>query len=162
MTLWTPSSLVSITACRLFGAKPLFESKIPVNWTDLNEISIKIRISSLNQQMSCAKWRLFRFKLNVLTNARYVTIYMYSMHMYSVESMPMHQEYFFGIAPEIAKFMGPTWGPPGSCRPPIGPMLAQWTLLSGPFFYSTSQFATSIVFPLSPVAYFTWLWCPFQ
>ena len=27
--------------------------------------------------------------------------------------------------------MGPTWGPPGSCRPPIGPMLAPWTLLSG-------------------------------
>ena len=27
--------------------------------------------------------------------------------------------------------MGPTWGPPGSCRPQIGPMLAPWTLLSG-------------------------------
>ena len=33
--------------------------------------------------------------------------------------------------PQIAKFMGPTWGPPGSCRPQVGPMLAQWTLLSG-------------------------------
>ena len=32
---------------------------------------------------------------------------------------------------QIAKFMGPTWGPPGSCRPQKGPMLAQWTLLSG-------------------------------
>ena len=32
---------------------------------------------------------------------------------------------------QIAKFMGPTWGPPGSCQPPMGPMLAQWTLLSG-------------------------------
>ena len=30
-----------------------------------------------------------------------------------------------------AKFMGPTWGPPGSCRPQMGPMLASWTLLSG-------------------------------
>ena len=30
-----------------------------------------------------------------------------------------------------AKFMGPTWGPPGSCRPHMGPMLAPWTLLSG-------------------------------
>ena len=27
--------------------------------------------------------------------------------------------------------MGPTWGPPGSCRPRMGPMLAPWTLLSG-------------------------------
>ena len=31
---------------------------------------------------------------------------------------------------QIAKFMGPTWGPPGSCRPQMGPMMAPWTLLS--------------------------------
>ena len=27
--------------------------------------------------------------------------------------------------------MGPTWDPPGSCRPQMVPMLALWTLLSG-------------------------------
>ena len=32
---------------------------------------------------------------------------------------------------QIAKFMGPTWGPPGPCRPQMGPMLAPWILLSG-------------------------------
>ena len=32
---------------------------------------------------------------------------------------------------QIVMFMGPTWGPPGSCRPQMGPMLAPWTLLSG-------------------------------
>ena len=32
---------------------------------------------------------------------------------------------------QIAKFMGQTWGPPGSCRSQVGPMLAPWTLLSG-------------------------------
>ena len=32
---------------------------------------------------------------------------------------------------KIAKFMGSTWGPPGSCRPQMGPMLAPWVLLSG-------------------------------
>ena len=31
---------------------------------------------------------------------------------------------------QIAKSMGPTWGPSGSCRPQMGPMLAPWTLLS--------------------------------
>ena len=25
---------------------------------------------------------------------------------------------------QIARFMGPTWDPPGSCRPQVGPMLA--------------------------------------
>ena len=36
-----------------------------------------------------------------------------------------------GGCTQIAKFMGPTWGPPGSCRPQMGPMLAPWTLLLG-------------------------------
>ena len=31
--------------------------------------------------------------------------------------------------PQIARFMGPIWGPPG---PQMGPMLTPWTLLSGP------------------------------
>ena len=35
-----------------------------------------------------------------------------------------------GSLTQIANFMGPTWGPPGSCRPQMGPMLAPWTLLS--------------------------------
>ena len=31
----------------------------------------------------------------------------------------------------IARFMGPTWGPPGVDRTQVGPVLAPWTLLSG-------------------------------
>ena len=49
---------------------------------------------------------------------------------------------------QITKFMGPTWGPPGSCRPQMGPMLAQWTLLSGLFmsmvFYQCSMAQVAI------------------
>ena len=36
-----------------------------------------------------------------------------------------------GKVTQIAKFMGPTLGPPGSCWPQMGPMLVSWTLLSG-------------------------------
>ena len=32
---------------------------------------------------------------------------------------------------QITKFVGPTWGPPGSCRPQMSHMVAPWTLLSG-------------------------------
>ena len=39
------------------------------------------------------------------------------------------------IYPQIARFMGPTWGPPGSCRPQMGPMLTPRTLLSGSEFH---------------------------
>ena len=35
------------------------------------------------------------------------------------------------ITSQIAKFMGPTWAPPGPYRPQMSPMLAPWTLLSG-------------------------------
>ena len=35
---------------------------------------------------------------------------------------------------QIEQFMGPTWGPPGSCRPQMGPMLVPWTLLLGKQF----------------------------
>ena len=38
---------------------------------------------------------------------------------------------YYTVITQIAKFMGPTWGPPGSCRPQMGPMLAPWSLLSG-------------------------------
>ena len=33
---------------------------------------------------------------------------------------------YITIPSQIAKFMGSTWGPPASCRPQIGPMLAPW------------------------------------
>ena len=36
-----------------------------------------------------------------------------------------------GIISQVAKFMGPSWGSPGTYRPQMGPMLAPWTLLSG-------------------------------
>ena len=44
-----------------------------------------------------------------------------------------HISSYWTVVSQIAKFMWPTWGPPGSCRPQMGPMLAPWTLLSGIF-----------------------------
>ena len=48
---------------------------------------------------------------------------------------------------QIARFMGPTWGPPGSCWPQMGPMLAPWTSLSGytPFDYTSAVYMTALV-----------------
>ena len=36
---------------------------------------------------------------------------------------------------QIARFMGPTWGPSGADRTQVGPMWATWTLLSGNILY---------------------------
>ena len=53
-------------------------------------------------------------------------------------------------ATQIAKFMGPTWGPPGSCRPQMGPMLTPWTLLSG--------YASFVFSPVCPFWDHTVVW----
>ena len=37
---------------------------------------------------------------------------------------------------QITKFIGPTWGPPGSCRPQMGFMLAPWALWLGMIWLS--------------------------
>ena len=39
--------------------------------------------------------------------------------------------YDTSLISQIARFMEPTWGPSGSCRPQMGPILAPWILLSG-------------------------------
>ena len=46
----------------------------------------------------------------------------------SLTSLMRHQ-----MTTKIARFVGQTWGPSGSCRPQMGPMLAPWTLLSGKY-----------------------------
>ena len=54
--------------------------------------------------MSTTKWRTMQLVLNVISP------YMQSL---------------------IERFMGPTWGLLGFCRPQVGPIQASWTLLSG-------------------------------
>ena len=50
----------------------------------------------------------------------------------AVQTWWSHQmETFSAFLAFCAKFMGPTWVPPWSCRPQMGPMFAPWTLLSG-------------------------------
>ena len=52
-------------------------------------------------------------------------------YLWRISDMDLTKAHHFcPIESQIAKFMGPTWGPPGACRPQMGPMLAPWTLLS--------------------------------
>ena len=45
----------------------------------------------------------------------------------------MRDKPFVDNASQVARITWPTWGPPGSCRSQVGPMLGPWTLLSGSF-----------------------------
>ena len=51
----------------------------------------------------------------------------------AIESGRRQECYVSQRSGKIARFMGPTWGPPGDDRTQVGPMLApwSWTLLSG-------------------------------
>ena len=98
----TKSSLVQIKACHLISTKPLSE---PI----LDSISLFWTLGT-NCSEIVSESHTFSFKkmLN--------------------ESIPIG---WLQWVTQIARFMGPTWGPPGSCRPQMGPILAPWTLLSG-------------------------------
>ena len=59
------------------------------------------------------------------------------------------------VTTQIAKFMGSTWGPPGSCRPQMGPMSAPWTLLSGiQFVWCYMEFRSFHLYLLSVILLF--------
>ena len=61
---------------------------------------------------------------------------------------------------QIARLMGPTWGPLGSYRPQMGPMWAPWNLLSGydcPFLKWTAKTTwqgTRIAVPVMATSYY--------
>ena len=53
---------------------------------------------------------------------------------------PHHRnKWLNGRTSQIARFMGPTWGPPGSCRPQMGHMLAPGILLLGMTYGSMNE-----------------------
>ena len=53
--------------------------------------------------------------------------------------IPLTQGHMCGSLSLIARFIAPTWGPPGADRTQVGPMLAPWTLLSGVVYFLVSQ-----------------------
>ena len=66
-------------------------------------------------------------------------LFLLNICQYLWSCVNMFRQFCFWICPQIAKFIGPTWGPPGSCWPQMGPMLAPWTLLSGSWMGSISN-----------------------
>ena len=80
-------------------------------------------------QTAQIKWKL-RCSLEHCWNFKYALDDDYYHHDDSDDNDILYIE-----SSQIAKFMGPSWAPPGSCRPQMDPMLAPWTLLSGLLFF---------------------------
>ena len=71
------------------------------------------------ESVLCLVWILSITKLFVCGNVFFLTAIFQSKSKFIPQALS-----------QIAKFMGPTWGPPGFCRPQVGPILDPWTLLS--------------------------------
>ena len=84
----------------------------------------------------CKIWSNFKFDRNIVSG----TVAWSESSMMKDISCPMSL---------IARFMGPTWGPPGADRTQVGPMWATWTLLSG-MFLCWEMIKTSIYSLKSP------------
>ena len=61
---------------------------------------------------------------------------------------------------QIAKFMGPTWGPPGSCRPQTGPIWSHEPCYLGCNWLSLGYLVPWII-PLPPIIWFHF-WQPYS
>ena len=123
------------------NAKILFIGPIGTN---LSEFLIKSYICffrKMQLKMSSGKWCPFCLSLNVLmmyrcmkwSNGKLLLHYCNAILLLcDILYKGIHIAIWFTQTdPQIAKFMGQTWGPPGSCQPQMGPMLAPQTLLPG-------------------------------
>ena len=122
----TPICYVLLSQCKLFIQRNLVNMK----WNAGLYLSLFCtHLVCLNQGLNQAS----NFFLITQCIKIYNTVY-YNMLSYR-QPLPVYCVHLsivvYQIFIQIAKFMGPTWGPPGSCRPQMGPMSAQWTLLSG-------------------------------
>ena len=83
------------------------------------------------QVINCANWCINR---GLMLTLQFFVETNVSWHQFSnmaINSLVAARPRTNQIPSQIARIMGSTWGPPGSCRPQVGPMLAPWTLLSG-------------------------------
>ena len=86
-------------------------------------------VNTLELCLSCidpSKWSLGMNGIYNKRITRYTSCHVWCYLIHSIYHLKHSIK-----APQITRFMGPTWGPPGSCRPQMGPMLTPWTLLSG-------------------------------
>ena len=83
------------------------------HWYLLNYL--KLTVTIMYDSMICAVMYNFDFCMLILNSVCFNPLW-YGLYC---------------ISSHIARFMGPTWHPPGDDRAQVGPMLAPWTLLSG-------------------------------
>ena len=99
----------------------------PYIWTVYSQPTVR---QSIWPTVHAAHYTIYPMKyVHVLLN---ILLWFYHQLFVNISNLyPRVRRGFVTGTYQITKFMRPTWGPPGSCRSQMGPMLAPWTLLSG-------------------------------
>ena len=93
---------------------------------------IKATSHYLNQCWNIVYWCIYAsLCLNELTHWPLEDVVTISKPTLRIKFMSTCEIAVSWMTSQIARFMGPKWGPPGASRTKVGPMLAPWTLLSG-------------------------------
>ena len=91
----------------------------------LNVVNASLTTLKHVSQRICESY-VVHFDINGLLNFTEMVPVIGMESMVSCSAFVTHE-----ITSLIARFVGPTWGPPGADRTQVVPMLAPWTLLSG-------------------------------
>ena len=122
-----------------FQMKARMKARLPLNEgiaIDRHLKSHKIPVPYPTMHWIGTKMLTFLFQSGVLWDRGQVHCEICEISLYIISLQWCKPLYFYiccWLYSQIAKFMGPTWCPPRSCRPQMGPMLAPWTLLLGLF-----------------------------
>ena len=106
---------------------PISKDSVDVKWNNCVPNSI-FRWRPLQKNICHLEWRQYDCKI---TWASLFKVRLAAPLLTSFGSLVPNSSCSLKLASQIANFMWPTWGPSGSCRSQMGPMLAPWTLLSG-------------------------------
>ena len=147
---WACSPMVQAMVCRLFGSNTLTELVVTSRQLDMilrrtfSEIWIRYN-EFLSHKCIKTKRSLFMISQTLVEPGEDIVLTWTCLFRITaplrqrnlgkrVVSQPKCMDPAHGnrrrynVASQITKFMGPTCGPPGSCRPQMGPMLAPWAL----------------------------------
>ena len=91
----------------------------------------RMHISFTKWCIDCRKWGCCIDCFTLLPSQHLADVSWISEAIRDVEQTRLLHCWICATAPRWQGSWGQHWGPPGSCRPQSGPMLAPWTLLSG-------------------------------
>ena len=132
---WQPLLTTSQFKSRMFSSVDLVSCHSQMPWCPCPLFEMRDKIDpflTLSMSLQTYGYKLLIINNYISWNGFYFTHDPNGYcHKTSIKESPNPKAAEKNVTTYTARCIGPTWGPFGSCRPQVGPMLAPWTLLSG-------------------------------